>query len=57
MADGSHVIQGSSTAMRRISQLANMTEMLSSKPSETQVDDNRSTDECVTGIINDLINI
>ena len=56
MADG-HVIQGSSPAMRRISQSANLAEILSSKASETQVDDNRSTDECVTGFINDLINI
>ena len=56
MAD-SHVIQGSSTAKRRISQSANLAEILSSTASETQVDDNRSTDECVTGFVNDLISI
>ena len=56
-ADGSHVIQGLSPAMRRISQSANLAEILSSIASETQADDNRSTDECATGFVNDLINI
>ena len=55
--DGSHVIQGLSPAMRRISQSANLAEILSSIASETQADDNRSTDECATGFVNDLINI
>ena len=57
MADNSHVIQGSSPAMRRISQSANLAEKLSSITNENQVDDNRNTDECVTGIVNDLINV
>ena len=43
--------------MRRISQSANLAEILSSIACETQVDDNRSTDECATGFVNDLINI
>ena len=57
MVDDSYVIQGSSPAMRRISQSANLAKILSSIASETQVDDNRSTDECVTGFVNDLISI
>ena len=57
MADDSHVIQGSSPAMKRISQSANLAEILSSIASETQVDDNQSTNECVTRFVNDLISI
>ena len=53
----SHVIQGSSPAMRRISQSANLAEILSSITNGYQVDDNRNTDECVTGFVNDLIDI
>ena len=40
MADNSPVIQGSSPAMRRISQSANLAEKLSSITNENQVDDN-----------------
>ena len=57
MADDSHVIQGSSPAMRRISQSANLAEILSSITNGNQVDDNRNTDESVTGFVNDLIDI
>ena len=57
MADNCHVIQGSSPAMRRISQSANLAEKLSSITNENQVADNHNTDECVTGFVNDLINI
>ena len=57
MADNSHVIQGSSPGMRRISQSANLAEKLSSITNENQVDDNRNTNECVAVFVNDLIDI
>ena len=57
MADDSHVIHGSSPAMRRISLSANLAEILSSITNGNQVDDNRNTDECVTGFVNDSIDI
>ena len=54
MADGSHVIHGSSPPREESHIWPIWHEILSSIASETQIDYNRSTDECVTGFVNEV---